>query len=376
MLKWGGFLILGIVLFSCKPQTPTEVLPDVDQTKVQQIDTLFDSVSIERMNDYFYQKAKHNQFSGNVLITQKGKVFRGVYGWANYRKRDSLDINTSFQLASGSKPFTAVAIMQLVEQGVIQLDDSLGMYFCDWPYPDITVKLLLSHRSGLGNYMYHTDDWREDKSYPMCNQEAVDSFIVHRPEIYYTPDTRFDYNNTNYMLLASIIEHVSGMSFESYMQQNIFDAIGMTHTFINSEMAYHPEKNMAVGQDKRMRPIAEFYLNGTVGDKGVYSTVDDMYKFHQALMNNELIGEESFQEMITPQSKFSRRGGSYGLGFRIHKYDDGTEIVYHNGWWRGFRSYFIHYHQKDAAVIVLTNTIRGDFLDQKELLELLNNQEN
>ena len=363
------FWVVGMVVLLLAACSAEEVYEVVEERKT--VELAFDSCRAEKFNNYFKSRFKRRQFNGNVLIAHGDSVFRASYGWANYRKKDSLHIETTFQLASVSKPITALAVLQLVDQGRLQLSDTVGKYIQNWPYPKVTIQHLLNHRSGLGNYLYHTDDYWEDKSMAMCNEEAVTLFTQLKPEVYYSLDKRFDYCNTNYMLLASIVEEISGECFETYITKNFFTPLGMESAFINSGMERSIDGYIATGHTHRMRLYEPFYLNGTVGDKGVYASVDDLFALHKALRSGKVISDSLYQLMITPNSKFNRRGQSYGLGWRIRELDNGTQLTYHNGWWRGFRSYFIHLPKEEATIIVLTNTVKGKFISQDELLNLL-----
>jgi len=367
MRFWVGCMI-AIVVMACSGKETYEVVNAADN---QSAEVDFDSCRADQFNAYFKKKYRKRQFNGTVLLAHGDSVFRASYGWANYRKRDSLQINTTFQLASVSKPITALVILQLVELGQLSLHDTLGKFFPDWPYPGVTIKHLLNHRSGLGNYLYLTDEMWEDKSVTMCNQEAVKLLIDTKPEIYYPLDKRFDYCNTNYMLLASIVEVITGMSFETYMATHFFTPLGMKTAFIKSDMDRPTDGTIATGHDKRMRTIQPFYLNGTVGDKGVYASVDDLFVLHKQLTAERVISDSLYKEMITPQSPFNRRKQSYALGWRLRELPNGEVITYHNGWWRGFRTYFIHLPQHNATLIALSNSIKGKFLSQDELLTLL-----
>lgn len=365
MRFWIGWMIV-LLFAACSEEAMYEVVEEREA-----IEFAFDSCRAEKFNTYFKSRFKRKQFNGNVLIAHGDSVFRASYGWANYRRKDSLSIESTFQLASVSKPITALAVLQLVDQGKLSLSDTIGKYIENWPYPRVTIEHLLNHRSGLGNYLYHTDEHWEDKSIAMCNKEAVALFTELKPEIYYPLDKRFDYCNTNYMLLASIVEQVSGESFETYMANHFFAPLQMQLAFINSSMERPSDGLVATGHTHRMRIYEPFYLNGTVGDKGVYASVDDLYALHKALRNGEVIPDSLYQLMITPASKFNRRGQSYGLGWRIRRMENGEELTYHNGWWRGFRSYFIHLPKEEATIIVLTNTVKGKFIAQDELLDLV-----
>lgn len=322
---------------------------------------------------HHYFESLHNagRFNGNVLILRDGQLFKESYGYSNYRTKEELSLNHKFQLASASKPFTATAVMQLVQRGKINLSDSIQKFFPNFPYHGVTVRRLLNHRSGLGNYMYITDSLWQNRQIPMCNENALDSFIKEEPAIYYPPNSRFDYCNTNYFLLSAIVEEVSGLSFESYMAKYIFDPLGMKNSLVYSNMDYMEMDSVAVGHNAYGTPKADFYLNGVVGDKGLFTTVEDMFRFERALTNGEILLPAYSDLMEIPNSKLNRKYKSYGLGWRIKYVKNGLKVVYHNGWWRGFRTYFIRVPSKDIVIIALTNSMRGSFLKTNELVGLV-----
>ena len=328
----------------------------------------FSEFSNRNFQDYFGTLHKRGLFNGNVLVAEKDSIFTASYGYSQIRKKEVLSIDDRFQLASVSKPLTAYATLILVDRGLIDLDANVQSYLPDFPYDEITVHQLLSHRSGLSNYMYVTDSAWTDKELALCNDEAYSIFCEQEPMRYYPTDTRFDYCNTNYFLLAYIIEKIAKMPFEAFMAKEVFDPLNMNDTRVYTNMSYTDLPHIAVGSNAYGYPKVDFYLNGVSGDKGVYSTVGDMYTFHRELLNPQLIDSVLVTNMYKPYSKFSRRGNSYGYGFRLSKRDSNI-LVYHKGWWRGYRSYFYHLPEKEATIIALTNTTRGRFLELEDLIE-------
>ena len=371
------WVIIGIVvlsLSSCIRDTGGNVTKPVGvmaDTATYQFEH-FDSITIAKIDRFFNIKKSAGVFNGNVLMYKAGKMFKGSYGVSNYLEKMPLNDSSVFQLASGSKPITAIAIMQLVEQGKIDLKDTIGTFISGFPYHDITIEMLLSHRSGLSNYMYITDSLWLDQEIPICNDNLLDSFIVKRPLPYYPVDYKFNYCNTNYFLLATIVEKVTQREFGSWVQQNVFDSLEMTHTQIYSDMDMREIPNLAIGSENRRWHIPDYYLNGVTGDKGVYSTTDDMLKLHLGLQSGTILDFPTIYNMYEPRSKYNYSLGSYGLGWRMVKArEDYPRIIYHLGWWRGYRSYFIRIPEEDIAVIVLSNLARGKFMGKEELINLI-----
>ena len=131
-------------------------------------------------------------------------------------------------------------------------------------------------------------------------------------------------------------------------------------------------ENIAWGSENGKWHIPDYYLNGVTGDKGVFSTTFDLLKFHMALQSGTILNDSLVQEMYVPRSDFNSKGGSYGLGWRLKvAHDHYPRVVYHLGWWRGYRSYFIRVPESDIAIIILSNLVRGPFLSQEELLDLV-----
>jgi CubicO group peptidase (beta-lactamase class C family) len=220
--------------------------------------------------------------------------------------------------------------------------------------------------------MYFADElWKEDdRDITINNFDVIDLMIEYEPMRYYYPGQRYNYNNTNYSILAAIIEHVSGMSYENYMQKYVFDLIGMTNTEIyNREI--NPENPFPViGYNGYRRKAGNTYLNGVVGDKGVYSTVEDLFKFNRALFEYKQLDSTKTKLAYQLAHEELHDHDNYGYGWRVNLRPDSTKIVYHTGWWKGFRSYFIRELNTEKCIIVLTNRSKGGVLSTKELCEL------
>jgi CubicO group peptidase (beta-lactamase class C family) len=312
--------------------------------------------------------SKYNKigaFNGTIIYGEHGReIFKKAYGYADLKKKDSLSTSSAFQLASVSKMFAATAIMLLKEKGKLNYDDPITAYIPEFPYSKVTIRNLLNHRSGLANYMYLADNhWNVEK--PITNEEVIDLFVKYTPECYFQPDKGFQYNNTNYALLASVVKRVSDEPFQQFVNENIFEPLGMDHSFIyclKEDSLITGEVPVGVPgyqtRNGRFVKMENNYLNGVVGDKGVYSTVEDLFKFSLALDNGSLLKPSTLEEAFKGGSPDSqRRKDNYGFGWRIRKDMDST--VYHFGWWKGFRTYFIRDMKNEKVLIVLTNTTRG-----------------
>ena len=297
----------------------------------------------------------HPNFNGAVLVAKGGNVLYEKYaGFADPNaKTTPITDSTSFHLASTSKPFTGMAILRLVEQGKIGLDDDLTLYFPAFPYAGVTVKDLLSHRSGLPNYLYFMDDkekWPAGKM--VSNNDVLNFLIQHKPDLSYRSGTRFSYCNTNYVLLALIIEKVTGKPYPEYMKQTIFDPLGMKHTFVHTPadagnviMSYKPSGAL----------WAYDIFDDTYGDKNIYSTVRDMLKWDAALYSEQFIRQSLLDSAYHPLSNERPSMHNYGLGWRILNLPNGKKVIYHNGKWHGFTPAFARLIDENAVIIILGN---------------------
>lgn len=316
-------------------------------------------------------------FNGNILVARKGKIlFEKSLGWADYLHRDSLKINSEFELASVTKTFTGVAIMQLVEAGKLKLSDNVKKFYPNFPYDGITVDLLLTHRSGLMNYVYFIDDiWRKEKrdqKKGVSNQEVMQILAEKKPNRYTKPNLNFHYNNSNYMILGAIIEKVSGKSYADYMMENIFKPAGLKNTHVYSTTKYPKIPVDVVGHDRTWRySVVQNFLDGPVGDKGIYSTLHDLLLFDKYLKNGRLLTEKSLDSAYKGRNKPVNGHFNYGYGWRMFDGKGMDKVVYHTGWWHGFRHIYIRDLDKDIVVIFLGNLTNGSLLHLDDLFKYL-----
>ncbi|MCK5457323.1 MAG: beta-lactamase family protein [Melioribacteraceae bacterium] len=326
----------------------------------------------QKIDSFFSKRNKRGLFNGNVLFSIHDTIiYEKSFGLADIKKKDSLDINSSFQLASVSKVFTAYAIMLLKQRGELSYSDSLRKFFPEFPYRNITIHQLLIHRSGLSNYMYFSDKfWRSSKNLTIDNSDVIDLIIEHEPKPYYWPGRRYNYNNTNYALLASIIEKVSSKSYSEFMKDEIFTPLEMNDSYIYDKNVDSINFSKVKGYVSWRRRADNTYLNGVVGDKGVYSSVGDLNKFSRALLEGTLVNLDELENAYQLGHKELYDHDNYGYGWRINMLPDSTKIVYHTGWWKGFRSYFIRSLVDEKTIIVLTNKSKSGVLRTKELMKL------
>ncbi len=315
------------------------------------------------------------RLNGCVLIRQAGidllQYCKGSTCLSCSEKKDNSPL-TLFQLASLSKTFTAIAILQLVEKKVLSLKDSIEKFYPNFPYKSITIKSLLSHRSGLPNYMYVFNDSMRKAKAP-DNQMLMQWFENERPDPYGSANKYFSYNNSNYAVLAAIIERASGLSFAEYMRLNIFVPLEMTHTYLVGTI---PDTLTAtMGHEGRNKMPKDFF-DDIVGDKGIYSCIDDLSRWYNALQGSCLVSQETMKIAFSPQS-FEHKGvRNYGLGFRIllEKDQKTPRYIYHNGWWKGYNTLFWFCPKNKSLIVVLSNVKNKGIYSIRPFIKVLEPQ--
>ena len=313
----------------------------------------------KKLDSLFARYNKRYDFHGSVIVAKKGKVlFKNHYGYADFKKRSKIDDNSIFQLASVSKQFTAAAILILYEDGKVRLDDKVTRFFPDFPYPEVTIRQLLNHTSGLPKYFWLAEH-KWDKEYVPSNKEMMRMMSEHDVQRFFSPGANFDYSNTGYFVLASVVEKVTGEAFGDFVQNNIFDPLFMKNTFVyryeKDELKDGQLDGYRVYRRRWHAKIGGTVNDGIVGDKNVYSTTEDMMKWVQGLNSGKIISKKTLDEMYTKGETKYKRKVPYGFGFRI-KEDDNGKVVYHNGKWNGFSTSLMQYTDEDLVIITLEHS--------------------
>lgn len=309
-------------------------------------------------------------FNGAVLVAYKGQIVYEQYGGVQHYRhgKDSITGSSPFHLASVSKTITAMAVLQLVQAGKIQVNDEVAKYLNGFPLAGVTVKTLLNHRSGLPNYVHYMERLGWDRKRRITNQDVLDFIINRHEEIDIArPDSRFNYSNTNYALLALIIEKVTGKSYGDYLKEKIFIPLDMrdTYVFTLADSARSMPSYFYNG-----RQYAFDYLDLVYGDKNIYSTPRDLLKFDRALVKAVLVSQPIQDSAYQPYS-FEKPGThNYGLGWRMLLLKNGKKVIYHNGWWHGNRAAFYRLLEEDATIIALCNNDSKMIYSTKKLADL------
>ncbi|MEM6263898.1 MAG: serine hydrolase [Bacteroidota bacterium] len=314
--------------------------------------------------------AYHEQgnFQGNVLIAHENKVvFRKSY------LADSLEgsIKSRFRIGSSSKPFTAMAILQLAEAEKLSLTDSLGKFFPDYLHKSLTLKQLLTHQSGLNDFLSHPDYAPQVINNSFSDEELRTRFFSD--SLLFQPDSGFSYSNSGYVLLAQVVEHVTGKPFEEVLETQVFSPLGMNNTFVGGQI--NGQKTIPAFLYSLPEPV--YPMDNVRGAGGVISTVDDLLRWTQAIQRGDLLSPVTYQRMLTPSAEYRDWGAGYGYGWMIDKYlferSDKHPRYYHPGTDMGFYSMVLTQPDAGISIILLNNT--GDFprFDLTEvILEVLN----
>ncbi|MBI5372260.1 MAG: beta-lactamase family protein [Sphingobacteriales bacterium] len=296
---------------------------------------------------------RFHHFNGQVLVAKNGTILYEKYsGKADLRKKDTMSAGTPLHIASTSKTFTAVTVLRLVQEGRLSLDDSLSKFFPSLPYPGITVKMLLNHRSGLPNYVHFMDKTSWDKKRYCSNEDVLGILVKEHPDREASPGRKFSYCNTNYLLLALIIEQLTGKSYPEYMREKIFTPLQMKDTYVFTLK----DTLSATPSFTASGTYWDYdFLDGTYGDKNIYTTARDLLKWDQALYTGQVIHKALLDSAFAPYSFERPSVHNYGLGWRMMLLPGGKKIVYHFGKWHGSNAAFARLMDEKVTIIILGN---------------------
>lgn len=355
---------------------------------------LFGQTVSEKLDNYF--TTTPNPINGNILVAENGKpIYKKSFGFADIKNKIPNSESSRFNIASISKTFTAVAVLQLKEKGKLNIDEPVKKYLPEFPFADITIRNLLSHTSGLPDYELFNDIGGEQI---ITNQEVLPSLNKWK-EPMSKPGEKWEYSNVNFQLLALIIEKVSGRKFQDYMQANIFSKAKMSDTYILEDILHRrQDKNRVVNhhllQLYAENPIdvenklfgfywASYRTSGLKGETDVITTANDLLKYDQSLYNGVLLKQATLDEAWTPfklnngepAETFMKLGKNfYGLGWFIFEDTSKGKIVWHTGGIPGSLSIFLRNISKNQTVVLLDNaSSNGLYKNGVNAMHILNN---
>lgn len=372
-------LLIGIIcLISCKENTETTKFQSKTNPKALKLDTLYSEL---------YDKGN---FNGSVLVAEnRNVIFEKSYGIADEQTNQKLNDSTIFELASVSKQFTAMGIVQLVKEGKLSYEDDITKYIPELnDYKGITIKNLLNHTGGLPDYMELADkNW--DKSEIATNDDILKLFNQVKPKKLFEPNEKWDYSNTGYLILATIIERVSGQKFGQYLHEKIFKPLDMKNTFVYRRR-FEPKEiqNYANGYiysdslqkkilpDEMGKDYYVVFLDGIVGDGMVNSNPKDLLKWDRALYGNNLINDQDRNLIFSSTMTKDSSQTDYGFGWMIDSTKTYGKIASHSGGWAGYISYIERNLDNDKTIIILqNNSLSSTEIPIKNTRRILYNQE-
>jgi len=300
-----------------------------------------------------------------LIIKHGAPILTKTYGLAHVENKIPVKSRTNFRLASFTKQFTAMCIMMLQEQRKLDFDQTLAEIFPKFPEygKEITIRQILHHTSGLIDY----ESLIPDTATIQVLDRDVLKMMMEQDSTYFPPGTEYRYSNSGYAVLAMIVETISGQSFADFLKINIFDPLDMKNTVAYekgiSEVTYR-----AFGyadEDGKFVPKDQSLTSAVLGDGGIYSSLDDLFKWNQALYTEKLVKFESLQQAFTVGVLNNGEGLDYGFGWRIDEYR-GHRRVHHTGQSCGFTTIIQRFPEDKFTIIILTNR------DKPMLTELAN----
>jgi CubicO group peptidase (beta-lactamase class C family) len=328
-----------------------------------------------KLREYFSALRENQQFNGNVLVVEKGKmIYEQSFGYSDFINKDLNTKNTVFPIASLSKTMTATAILQLVQSGKLNIADPVVKYLTEFPYPTITIKHLLSHTSGLPSYNAFFDSTKKmhpDKVF--TNADFMNGLVKTKRSLIYQPGEKGNYDNINFIVLALVLEKVSGMTYTSYIKKYILAPAGMTNT------AYFPLKQQyAQGRNRKfafphLYPhlyydtlvkantvpyVASYWHAYNFNGFGDYvSTTHDLLKYDEAYYNGTFLNSKILNEALTPVklNNGNNNQDNFGLGWEIEQDTSLGKVVYHSGSATGLSCILLRNISRHQAIIVFDN---------------------
>jgi CubicO group peptidase (beta-lactamase class C family) len=303
----------------------------------------------QKLSEFMDKKANDLEFNGVVLVAKDGQeVFEKAYGFANTANRAPNQINTEFRIASLTKSFTAVSILQLEEEGKLKTSDPISKYIPSFKNGDkITIHYLLTHSSGVIDHFKITDTTK-----PITLSSFIN--LMSKQKLSFIPGTKYSYSNEGYMILAYIIEKVSGENYEEYYKEHIFKVAGMNHTCLKKAEA----KRMAVGYRNMKNDDMKDDESQLAGAGDIISTVGDLLKYNNAVHNNKILSPQGVEKMETGYIDVDKWGAfRYGYGWKTAKsyISFYRPMVEHNGNLPGFKSEVTDFVKDRVTVILLSN---------------------
>ncbi len=303
---------------------------------------------------------KSSRFNGTVLYAEKGKViYKKAFGVTDYRTNQPLTTTSSFNLASVTKQFMCMCIMILKERGQLQFDDDCKKYIPELPYDNITIRNLMTHTSGIPEYFDVFQRYKTPLD-TLSNEKLITLYATYKPALDFATGTKWNYCNTNYALLVSIIERISKQPIDVFVKKNITTPLKLNDTYVYHVLmpsipANHVYGFEETGEKRKLNDLTPF--DGVVGDGNIYSSVEDLYKWEQSLNTEKLVKASTFAQALEPVKLKDGTTYPYGFGWGIEK--DRTGEYSHTGGWGGFANLIYRDTKNNRTIIQLSSGSNG-----------------
>ena len=355
--------------------------------------------AIEKIDQWLENLSLKKKFNGAILVAINGKtVLMKTYGFSDFERTKQLTSKSSFRLASVSKQFTAMAIMILKEQGKLHFDDPVKNYLNKFPYADVTIRHFLTHTSGVPDYenlvlqldnksstkyFYRTGQSKENITYEgepslykehhyiLSMEDVLKLVIENREKRKFMAGEKFKYSNTGYVLLALIVEKISGQTFESFMDQEIFIPLSMKNSSVwnLNTMVGKLEDRVQGTNNNNLNDFT--WMDGVAGDGAVFMCIEDFIKWDRSLANYNVVSDTTFQEAVTPFVTSTGDTSYYGFGWSL---SENSSDMDHAGEWVGALTY-IYRNPENGLLFVLLDSSTNQHMGKirKSILKSLKN---
>jgi CubicO group peptidase (beta-lactamase class C family) len=361
--------VLILILFGCAKekkkvkihisdaQLAKNILPKMElpEDTMPKLSAQYLATTRQAIQSFVDENWQNNSLNGSFLVAKDGQIIYEKYaGFANLATQKTITKDTPLHLASVSKVLTATAILKLINAKRIDLDQKVNTILPTLPYPDVTVRTLLNHRSGIQNYAYFTEAkgvWDRHKT--LTNAAILELLSTKKIGLAFRTNSQFCYCNTNYALLALIVEKTTHLTYKDAMKKIIFEPLGMKNSFV---LDFEKDKKNVVPSYKATKvEIGMDYLDAIYGDKNIYSTPRDLLQFDLARNSSYFLEPELLQQIYVGYSNERKGEKNYGLGIRMINWTTGQNFFFHNGWWHGNTSSYITLQKEHVTIISLSN---------------------
>lgn len=316
-----------------------------------------ESEKIKLLDTWFTQLNVEGKFNGGLLYAKNhNPILVKTYGYTNHTKSEQLTNKSSFRLASISKQFTAAGIMLLKDRGLLDYDDSISKHLTEFPLKEVTIRHLLNQVSGIPDIYMKLAEQQKKKIGPILSiQKTIKLLCEQLVNIPIQPNEQFEYSNTNYILLAGIIERISGNSYENFMNKQLFQPLNMKNTRVWNLLSTDPNfANKTEGFQEffgKSLAVTPSWIDGVAGDGGVFSSLEDLLIWDQFWYENLLISQKNLRAAFRRPTLNNGTISNYGFGMVVSDH-----ITWHDGAWLAANSFLRRNTEKKTCLAILDNS--------------------